>query len=279
MPPARPTGTSATAAITLILLIVAAVLSWAWLIRYPGSARMDMTATMGLSILPFLLIWVVMMVAMMAPTAAPMILTFQSLQSRRTGRAAFLATWLFVAGYLLLWALSGIAGYALARGAEAAETYWMIPPGLAARLGGVLLVCAGIYQMTPLKDVCLSTCRTPVTFIMTSWRSGLVGAFRMGWLHGLYCFGCCWLLFVILFPLGMMNILAMAAITLLILGEKVLPWGKRGALGAGALLILYGAVIVAHPAALPTYGPQAPMMMDGGMTMGDRMNMHMPAKP
>jgi predicted metal-binding membrane protein len=279
MPAARLTGASASAAITLVLLIAAAALSWAWLIWYPGGARMDMTATMGLSILPFLAIWVVMMVAMMAPTAAPMVLTFQSLQSRRTGRGALLTTWLFVAGYLLLWALSGIAGYAVARGAEAAETYWMIAPNMAARLGGGLLAGAGIYQMTPLKDVCLSACRTPVNFIMTSWRPGLVGAFRMGWLHGLYCFGCCWLLFVILFPLGMMNIIAMAAITLLILAEKVLPWGKCHAIGAGAVLILYGAVVVVHPAALPTYGPQAPMTMDGGMNMGGGKKMDMSVTP
>ena len=95
----------------------------------------------------------------------------------------------------------------------------------AARIGGAVITLAGIYQLTPLKDLCLSKCRTPITFIMTSWRDGAVGALRMGLLHGAYCLGCCWLLFVILFPLGIMNIAAMAVITLIVFAEKTLPWG------------------------------------------------------
>ena len=118
---------------------------------------------------------------------------------------------------------------------------------------------AGVYQFTPLKNTCLSKCRTPITFVMTSWRSGTAGALRMRWLHGLYCFGCCWLLFVILLPLGMMNVAAMATITLLILAEKVLPWGRAVAYAAAALLIAYGVAVIATPRLLPTFSAHSKM--------------------
>ena len=98
-----------------------------------------------------------------------------------------------------------------------------VTPAAEAQVGGVILIAAGIYQLTPLKELCLSKCRTPVRFIVTSWRDGTAGAFRMGLFHGIYCLGRCWLLVVILFPLGM-NVGAMAAVTLIILAEKILPW-------------------------------------------------------
>jgi predicted metal-binding membrane protein len=260
------------ALLTLGLLCVLAGASWVWLAGRPFAAHMDMTATMGLSVIPFLTIWIVMMIAMMFPTASPMVLTFQRLRSRKTARGAFVDTWLFVAGYLLLWALSGIAAYGAARGAEAAGSYWALSPRAEARIGAVLLLLAGIYQFTPFKDVCLAMCQTPVSFIMTSWRPGRMGAFRMGWRHGLYCFGCCWLLFLILFPLGLMNIVAMAAITLLIFAEKTLPWGRQGARAAGALVIAYGMLVLAMPRALPTYGMEPTMAMKAS----PKMNMAMP---
>jgi predicted metal-binding membrane protein len=239
----------------LAILLVLATLCWAALAwNYPASA-MDMTLpyTMGLSPTPFLAIWVVMMVAMMFPTAAPMILTFQKLQSRRTGRGAFFATWAFVAGYLLLWALTGLAAYALGRGAESVAAYFSVSSGVFARIGGAILVLAGIYQCTPIKHSCLLKCTTPIAFIMSSWRAGVRGALRMGWLHGLYCFGCCWLLFVILFPLGMMNVAAMAAITLLIAAEKLFPLGRLTARASAVVLIIYGGVVIAMPELLPTF--------------------------
>ena len=117
----------------------------------------------------------------------------------------------------------------------------------AARIGGVVLILAGLYQLSPLKRACLSKCRTPMAFILTSWRDGYGGAFRMGLEHGLYCLGCCWLLFVILFPLGMMNVAAMAVITLLIFAEKSLPRGPQIGQAAASLLIAYGALVVAMP--------------------------------
>ena len=241
-------------AILAILLAIAASCwaSLAW--DYPGSAMdMRLAYTMGLSLAPFLIVWTVMMAAMMFPTAAPMILAFHAIQRRKTGRGAFFASWAFVAGYLLLWMLTGVGAYALARGAEAAAAELGLSARSFARVGGFVLVLAGLYQLTSLKNICLSKCRTPIAFVMSSWRSGAMGALQMGWLHGLYCFGCCWLLFAILFPLGMMNIAAMAAITLLILAEKVLPWGRWIAHLAGAVLIAYGGAVIAMPGLLPTF--------------------------
>jgi predicted metal-binding membrane protein len=263
-PPMRATRreeSSVQAYAILAILLVLAALSWASLAwDYPAST-MDMTLpyTMGLSLTPFLLIWAVMMVAMMFPTAAPMILTFHKIQVRRTAHGAFFAVWAFVAGYLLLWALSGLAAFALARGAEAAAAYSAVSARSFARVGGAVLVLAGVYQFSPAKNFCLLKCRTPIAFIMASWRGGMTGALRMGWLHGLYCFGCCWLLFVILFPLGMMNVAAMAAITLLILAEKSFPWSGLPAHVSAVVLIAYGGAVIAMPELLPTFSTRAAM--------------------
>jgi predicted metal-binding membrane protein len=122
----------------------------------------------------------------------------------------------------------------------------------AARLGGVALILAGLYQLTPLKQICLAKCRSPLAFIMGSWRDGYAGAVRMGVEHGLYCLGCCWFLFVILFPLGMMNIAILALVTLLIFAEKSLPGGRRISQVAAIALLAYGTLILFVPRALPT---------------------------
>jgi predicted metal-binding membrane protein len=116
----------------------------------------------------------------------------------------------------------------------------------------VLLVIAGAYQLTPLKDACLRQCRTPLSFVMTRWRDGRVGAARMGLLHGVYCMGCCWLLFLILVPIGVMNVAAMIAITALVFAEKVVPRGRAIGRAAAFVLIAYGVAVALHPALLPT---------------------------
>ena len=213
--------------------------------------------------------------AMMFPTAAPMILTFHKVQAGKRQRGeAFVSTWIFVAAYLLVWSLSGVAAYAGALAAEAVAARTALSPASAARVGGAVLVAAGLYQLTPLKDLCLSKCRTPITFIMTSWRDGTVGALRMGLLHGAYCLGCCWLLFVILFPLGIMNIAAMAVITVVIFAEKTLPWGRTMARVMAVALIAYGSVVVAAPQLLPTF--PAAHNMDTPADMPMQMEMPKP---
>jgi predicted metal-binding membrane protein len=159
--------------------------------------------------------------------------------------------------------VSGIVAYALAlAGDELAEqSMWLMDN--AARIGGVVLIAAGLYQLSPLKNVCLSKCRSPISFILNSWRDGYGGSFRMGLEHGVYCLGCCWLLFVILFPLGMMNIAVLAGITALIFAEKSTAWGRQIATLAAIALIAYGALVILVPEALPM------MMDDEGMAMGD----------
>jgi len=175
---------------------------------------------------------------------------------RRNGRA-FVPTWVFVGAYLLIWTLFGVLAFVGAVMAErlAQQVPWLMAN--AARIGGGVLVLAGLYQLTPLKRACLAKCRTPLDFVLTSWRDGYTGSFRMGLEHGIYCFGCCWLLFVIFFPLGMLNVAAMAVVTLLIFAEKSFPLGQRIAQLAALALIAYGALVVVAPGALPTMS--APM--------------------
>ncbi len=260
--------------IVLALLLALAAAAWVLLARQGSSSGAEMamaSPTMGMRAPLFLAVWVVMMVAMMFPTAAPMILTFHAVQTGRRGRGeTFVATWVFVAAYLLVWVLSGVVAYAAACGAEAVAANTAMSPGTAARIGGAILIGAGLYQITPLKDLCLSKCRSPIGFIMTAWRDGVSGALRMGVLHGAWCLGCCWLLFVILFPLGIMNVGAMAVVTLVIFAEKTLPWGRTASRLAAVVLIAYGAVVLAVPDVLPTFmvrggtpaaGTAAPMIM------------------
>ena len=189
----------------------------------------------------FLALWVVMMVAMMFPTAAPMILLFHRIQAkRRSSGQAFVATWVFIAAYLALWSATGVVAWLAALAGEALLRQAGVPTETIARIGGGLLVIAGLYQLTPLKNICLAACRSPMGFVATSWSEGVGGALSMGLRHGLACLGCCWLLFAILFPLGLMNVAAMAVITILIFAEKVFPWGRRAAQAGAAILIVYG---------------------------------------
>ena len=242
----------------LVFLAAAAWISLAW--QAAGMTMPMASPTMGMGPPLFLAIWIVMMVAMMFPTAAPMILTFHRVQGAKRQRGeAFVSTWVFVGAYILIWTLAGTAAYAGAAGAEAlAERVGLSTPTIA-RISGVILLLAGIYQFSPLKDVCLAKCRTPMTFIMTSWRDGIAGAIRMGMAHGIYCLGCCWLLFVILFPLGIMNVAAMALVTLLIFAEKTLPAGRPIARVAGVALAVYGITVLAVPEVLPTNGAGSSM--------------------
>jgi predicted metal-binding membrane protein len=257
MDDARANPLSVQRNVVLGLLLALAAGAWALLVRQGADADMDMTmasSTMGLGAPLFLAIWVAMMVAMMFPTAAPMILTFHKVQAGKRERGeVFVSTWVFVAAYILVWTLAGVTAYAGALAAEAIAARAALSPATAARIGGAVVILAGIYQLTPLKNLCLSKCRAPITFIMTSWREGAAGALRMGLLHGAYCLGCCWLLFVILFPLGIMNIAAMAVITLIIFAEKTLPWGRTAVRAVAAALIVYGSMVLTVPQLLPTF--------------------------
>jgi predicted metal-binding membrane protein len=235
------------------VLLVLAALAWGLLIwQAPMMNNQAMGLTMGMSAVLFIAIWAVMMIAMMFPAAAPMILMFGAIYaSKRRQEQPYVPTWIFVSAYLLVWVLSGVLAYFLAIGVEnlAGQSMWLMEN--ATRISGIILVIAGLYQLSPLKNVCLSKCRTPLQFLLTSWHDGYTGAFRMGIEHGAFCLGCCWLLFVILFPLGIMNIAVMALVTALIFAEKALPVGRQISQLAGGGLIVYGVLVMFLPAALP----------------------------
>ncbi len=235
------------------VLLVLAALAWGLLIwQAPMMNNQAMGLTMGMSTVLFIAIWAVMMVAMMFPAAAPMILMFGAVYAgKRRQEQPYVPTWIFVSAYLLVWTLSGVLAYFLAIEVEklAGQSMWLMEN--APRIGGAILVTAGLYQLSPLKNVCLSKCRTPLQFLLTSWHDGYAGAFRMGIEHGVFCLGCCWLLFVILFPLGLMNLAVMALVTALIFAEKALPIGRQISRLAGVGLIVYGVLVMFLPAALP----------------------------
>jgi predicted metal-binding membrane protein len=218
-----------------------------------GGMEMGLDLTMGMTAPLFLAMWVAMMVAMMFPAAAPMILLFDRVErGKRDAGRSFVPTAYFVGAYLAIWTVFGALAFALAVGVDglATDRHWVTDQW--ARFGGVLFIAAGLYQLSPLKEICLSKCRSPMSFLMTSWRDGKVGAIQMGLLHGGYCLGCCWLLFAILLPLGVMNVAAMVVIALLVFGEKCLPVGNRLAQATALVLVVFGVVITLSPGALPT---------------------------
>jgi predicted metal-binding membrane protein len=277
---------SAQRNLVLALLLAVAASCWAWLWVTSGGRMAGMGAdmataspTMGMAAPAFLMMWAAMMAAMMFPTAAPMVLTFHLIQSGKRARGeAFVSTWLFVGGYIAVWASAGLAAYLGALAAGRIAALLDLSAGQAARIGGGLLIVAGLYQLTPLKHVCLSKCRSPIGFIMTAWREGRSGALRMGTVHGATCLGCCWLLMAILFPLGIMNPAAMALVTLVIFAEKALAWERVAVYGTAAVLLLYGALVIAAPQLLPTYRAAASgMRMD--MPATDNPAPTMPGMP
>lgn len=185
--------------------------------------------------------WSVMMVGMMTPSAAPVVLLYAGAQRGR-GLHGITPVVLFGSGYLLVWIGFSIAA-ALAQWAlhEAA----LLSPAMAVaspRSGAAILIAAGIYQLTPVKGACLTHCRSPLGFLMSHWRDGVAGAMRMGATHGAYCLGCCWALMGVLFVVGVMNLVWVAAITMFVLLEKVGPAGALVARAAGVIMIVAGAV-------------------------------------
>ena len=236
----------------LALQLILAAASWAVLIWQSNKMKsMGMGLTMGMGATLFLAIWVVMMIAMMFPATATMNLAFARVQhERHSSRRASVSTWIFVGAYLLVWTLFGLLAYlgTLAASGLAQQISWIMMN--TARIGGGILMLAGLYQLTPLKRVCLAKCCTPLDFIHGGWRDGSTGAFRMGLEHGIYCLGSNWLLCVLLFPLGIMNIAAMAGLTVVICAEKMFPRWERIAQGVGLALILSGILVIVVPATL-----------------------------
>jgi len=186
--------------------------------------------------------WAVMMVGMMLPSAAPMILTFAALHRRKAGRSErVLPTLFFAAGYLAVWSAFSLLATVLQWGLDRSSLLSPMLTTTSAAFGGGLFVLAGAYQLSPLKQACLHRCRSPFAFLFNRWRDGWTGALRMGVEHGAYCLGCCWLLMALLFVVGVMNLLWVAAIALFVFGEKLLPGGAWIARVSGVAMAGYGA--------------------------------------
>lgn len=188
--------------------------------------------------------WCTMMIAMMAPAAAPTILLYAGVHRHavQQDRAQDLApTGAFAAGYLLVWLAFSVAAAALQAGLQASGLLSVATMGSQSRwLSGAVLIAAGLYQLSPLQGVCLKHCRSPAAFLSRHWRPGRRGALRLGARHGFYCLGCCWLLMALLFVSGVMNIAWIAALTLLVMAEKILQGGRWVARGAGVAMLIWG---------------------------------------
>ena len=213
----------------------------------------------------FLGIWVVMMAAMMFPSVSPTV----ALYSRMTRQRSPLSPLLFAAGYLLTWAAAGILafGIGVALGSISGDLFvW----GRAGRwTAGATLVVAAVYELTPLKDVCLGKCRSPLGSLLGSWRDGPSGALRMGAGNGAWCVGCCWALMASLFALGVMSVTWMAVVAGLIAFEKTVPWRRVAAYGTAAVLLALGVLVLTAPGAIPglTTPRDAPMQQMPPMDM------------
>ena len=233
----------------VVLLIVLPLVSWIWISVMArdmygpmrGASAWMMTAVWDVPHLALLwAMWAVMMLGMMLPSATPMLLLFGSV-ARRSAPGAPVAAgqiYAFAAGYLVVWALFSVAATAVQR---LLATLLFVSPMMEPThpiVGATLLLMAGGYQLTPLKQACLRTCQSPLGFLMSRWRTGVSGAFRMGLEHGALCVGCCWALMLLLFAGGVMNLAVIAALTAFVAFEKLTPFGARGARISGVLLVV-----------------------------------------
>jgi predicted metal-binding membrane protein len=227
-------------------LFALAAAGWWWTARQMEDMDQGPWTSLG-TLGWFLGIWVVMMAAMMFPSVAPTV----ALYSRMTRQRSPLSPLLFAAGYLATWAGAGLVAFALA-----AIVGRVSGDGLAWDDGGrwvagvTLLVAAG-YELSPLKDVCLGRCRSPLGFLLGAWRNGPWGALRMGAKNGAWCVGCCWALMAALFALGVMSVTWMAFVAGLIALEKTLPWRRAATYGTAVLLLALGVLLLAAPHVVP----------------------------
>jgi predicted metal-binding membrane protein len=243
---------------TVILLALLGVTAIAWLYLFAmpqNSAGMAMDNMPGMAMpaepwtpatfaLTFAMWWV-MMLGMMLPSAAPMILTFATLnRGKRAHGETFVPTSVFALGYLIAWGVFSLAAtlaqWMLDRIALLSPMASITSPVL----GGTILILAGLYQFTPLKQACLRNCRSPFAFVLNHWRDGRFGALRMGLEHGAYCLGCCWVLMALLFVVGVMNLLWVAGIAIFVFAEKLLPGGIRFGRVGGGVMIGFGVFLL-----------------------------------
>jgi predicted metal-binding membrane protein len=200
----------------------------------------------------YLGIWVTMMAAMMLPSVAPMVLLFHRVSIERAKRSEpFVRTWMFALSYLAVWATYGLGAYALYRLAIHFDLGFLDWDRGGRYVAGGAIAAAGLYELTPLKSVCLRHCRTPLHFVMHAWREGVPGALRMGAVHGAYCVGCCWGLMVVLFALGVMSLTWMAVVAGLIFVQKVMPRGEQLTRVFAVAFVVAGVWVASSPGSVP----------------------------
>jgi predicted metal-binding membrane protein len=232
----------------VLLLVLLPLVSWMWIVvmardmygSMKGASAWMMTATWDV---PHLLLlwamWAVMMAGMMLPSASPMLLLYGAVTRRSTEMAAS-RVYALAGGYLIVWTVFSLGATALQRGLAALLLVSPMMEVTSPAAGAALLVIAGAYQLTPIKQACLRTCRSPLGFLMSHWRVGLSGAFRMGLEHGAYCVGCCWAMMLLLFAGGVMNLIVIAALTAFVAFEKLTRFGVHGARISGVFLLVTG---------------------------------------
>jgi predicted metal-binding membrane protein len=235
---------------TLALLVIVPIACWAWIVAMALDMYGPMTGPSAWMMTPvwdtrhvFLLwaMWSVMMIGMMLPTASGLILVYGAAARRQLGSRALSRIYSLASGYLVVWILFSVAATAVQR---LLASVLLLSPMMQLSMPGVsggLLIAAGLYQFTPMKHVCLRACQSPMAILMTRWRDGAAGAFRLGIDHGVYCLGCCWALMLLLFVGGVMNLMVIAALTSVVALEKIGLFGVWGRRGTGIALVFLGA--------------------------------------
>ena len=242
-----PAFTAARARLGLVavLFVLSGIAWWSTVDRMRG---MDEGPGTELGTLVwFLGVWLVMMAAMMFPSVAPTV----ALYSRMTRERSAVAPLVFTSSYLLVWGGAGIVAFAVSDVGGRILGDVLAWDRAGRWLAAGILLAAAVYELTPLKNVCLSKCRSPLGFLLGSWRSGLSGALAMGVRHGAWCVGCCWALMASLFALGVMSIAWMALVAALIAVEKTLPWRRAATFGTALVLVALGLLLLVAPEVIP----------------------------
>lgn len=228
-----------------LLLAFAAAAWWSTAVRMEGMDAGPWTEPRPLGW--FLGVWIVMMAAMMLPSATPTVSAYARLRRERTPVGSLL----FVTGYLAVWSAVGVVAYALAAAGDSVAEDFFAWDRAGRWLAGVTLLLAAVYELTSLKGACLARCRAPLAFLLGSWRPGRRGSLLMGVAHGAWCAGCCWALMVSLFALGVMSIAWTALVAGLVALEKTLPWRRVATRAATATLTMLGLLLLVAPDAIP----------------------------
>ena len=242
----RPAFAAVRVQLGLVLVLFAlAAAGWWW--TADAMRGMDDGPWTGLGTFGwFLGVWIVMMAAMMFPSVAPTV----ALYARMSGKSP-LAPYAFTAGYLITWAGAGVVAFLIGSALTRAAGDGLSWANAGRPVAAATLVLAAAYELTPFKNACLGKCRSPLGFLLGSWRDGWSGALTMGMRNGAWCVGCCWALMASLFALGVMSVTWMAVVAGLIAAEKILPWRRASTYGTALVLLAFGVLVLVAPDALP----------------------------